>query len=181
MLGLIHVCLGGLEEKNNKLLNLTKDALAYLAILGETNQFSEGYWIVTKYPLKIYGNGKNWVYLYYLSSDKAEIRVNASEEVHSEREWACNIGRTKSKKPVEGRILEETKSFRKEVTIALLLRTDEEIKLERGIHTILKLRRKHIPPENINREREWFITNPDKVIEIYEFIMEVSASQIQRD
>ena len=57
-IGLIHICLGGLEEKNNRLMKLTKDALEYLAILGETNQFSEGYWIVTKCPLRIYGNGK---------------------------------------------------------------------------------------------------------------------------
>ena len=39
-------------------MKLTKDALEYLAILGETNQFSEGYWIVSKYPLRIYGNEK---------------------------------------------------------------------------------------------------------------------------
>ena len=100
---------------------------------------------------------------------------------HSEREWPCNIGRTKSKKPVEGRILKETRPFREKVITKLLLRTDEEIKLENGIHTVLKLRGKHVPPEDINREREWFITNPDKVIEIYEFFMEVSPSQIQRD
>lgn len=179
--GLIHTCLGGLEEKNNRLLRLTKDALEYLAVFGKANQFSEDYWIITKYPLRIYGNGKNWVYLYYLSSDKAENSGNPSEKGHSEHEWTCNIGRTKSKKPVEGRILKETRPFREKVIIELLLRTDEEIKLESGIHIALKLRGKHIPPENINREREWFITNPDKVIEIYEFFMEVSPSQIQRD
>ena len=179
--GLIHTRLGGLEEKNNRLMKLTKDALEYLAILGETNQFSEGYWIVTKYPLRIYGNGKNWVYLYYLSSDKARNRGNASEKSHLEREWTCNIGRTSARKPVEGRILKETRPFREKVIIELLLRTDEEVRLESGIHTTLKLRGKHIPPEDINREREWFITNPDKVIEIYEFLMGVSTSQIHRD
>lgn len=179
--GLIHTCLGGLEEKNNRLMKLTKDALEYLAILGETNQFSEGYWIITKYPLRIYGNGKNWVYLYYLSDDKTGVEVNASEKSHSEREWPCNIGRTKAKKPAERRILKETRPFQEKVIIELLLRTDEEIKLESGIHIALKLRGKHIPPEDINREREWFITNPDKVIEIYEFFMELSPSQIQRD
>lgn len=179
--GLIHTCLGGLEEKNNRLIKLTKDALEYLAILGETNQFSEDYWIITKYPLRVYGNGKNWVYLYYLSSDKAEIMRNTSEKDHSEREWRCNIGRTKAKKPVEGRILRETRLFQGEVITELLLRTDEEIKLESGIHIALKLRGKHIPPEDINREREWFITNPGKVIEIYEFFMELSPLQIQRD
>lgn len=161
-------------------MKLTKDALEYLAILGETNQFSEGYWIITKYPLRIYGNGKNWVYLYYLSSDKARNRGDASEKSHLEREWACNIGRTKARKPVEKRILEETRSLQKKVVPELLLRTDEEIKLESGIHIALKLRGKHIPPEEINREREWFITNPDKVIEIYEFLMGLSPSRIQR-
>ena len=179
--GLIHTCLGGLEEKNNRLVKLTKDALEYLAILGETNQFSENYWIITKYPLRIYGNGKNWVYLYYLSSDKARDRGNTSEKSPLEREWTCNIGRTSARKPVEGRILKETRPFREKVIIELLLRTDEEIRLESGIHTTLKLRGKHIPPEDINREREWFITNPDKVIEIYEFLMGVSTSQIHRD
>ena len=180
-IGLIHTCLGGLEETNNRLMKLTKDALEYLAILGETNQFAEDYWIIAKYPLRIYGNGKNWVYLYYLSGDKTGTEVNASESSHSEGEWKCNIGRTKSKKPVEGRILKETRQFREKVITELLLRTDEEIKLESGIHIALKLRGKHIPPEDINREREWFITNPDKVIEIYEFFMGVSPSQIRRD
>ena len=84
--GLIHTCLGGLEEKNNRLMRLTKDALEYLAISGKTNQFSEGYWIITKYPLRIYGHGKNWVYLYLLNNDDI-VRINTSEKSHSEQEW----------------------------------------------------------------------------------------------
>ena len=41
--GLIHTCLGGLEERNHRLMRLTKDALEYLAVLGKANQFSADY------------------------------------------------------------------------------------------------------------------------------------------
>ena len=179
--GLIHTCLGGLEEKNNRLMKLTKDALEYLAILGETNQFSEDYWIITKRPLRVYGNGKNWVYLYYLSGDKTGTEANASERSRPEREWPCNIGRTKAKKPVEGRILKETKLSQKKVIIELLLRTDEEKNLERAIHTILKLRGKHIPPECMKGEIEWFTTNSDEVIAIYEFATFTDTARLNSD
>lgn len=178
--GLIHTCLGGLEEKNNRLMKLTKDALEYLAILGETNQFSEDYWIITKYPLRIYGNGKNWVYLYLLSNDDM-AGINTSEESYSEREWKCNIGRTRAKKPVEGRIFKETKSPREKIITKLLLRTDEEKNLERAIHTILKLRGKHIPPERMHGEIEWFITNSDEVIAIYEFATFTNTARLNSD
>ena len=178
--GLIHTCLGGLEEKNNRLMRLTEDALEYLAISGKTNQFSEDYWIIAKYPLRIYGNGKNWVYLYLLNNDDI-ARINTSEKSHSEQEWRCNIGRTRAKKPVEDRIFKEIKSPREKIITKLLLRTDEEKNLERAIHTILKLRGKHIPPECMNGEIEWFTTNSDEVIGIYKFAIFTDTEKIDPD
>lgn len=138
--GLIHVYLGGLEETNNKLMKLTQKALDYLATGGEANQISKDSWIITQYPLRIYGEGKNWVYLYYF------LRV-------------------------EGRILKETEYTAEKVIIELLFRTDKDEYLERAIHTILKRHDKHIPPEQMNGEKEWFLTNSDKVKSIYESIL----------
>lgn len=167
--GLIHVFLGGLEETNNRLMELTKNALDFLARGGETNQISKDYWIITQYPLRIYGEGKNWVYLYYFLRDEVEARENSK---HSwEREWRCNIGRTRTKDPVKGRILKETANTAEKVIIELLFRIDEEEYLERAIHTILKLHGKHIPPEQMNGEKEWFLTNSDIVKSIYESIL----------
>ena len=167
--GLIHVYLGGLEETNNKLMELTKKALDYLTIGGEANQISKDSWIITQYPLRIYGEGKNWVYLYYFLKD--EVKASASFKNSWEGEWRCNIGRTKTKDPVTGRILKETEYTSETVVIELLFRTDEDKYLERAIHTILKLHNKHVPPEQMNGEKEWFLTNPDIVKSIYELIL----------
>lgn len=168
-LGLIHVSLGGLEETNNKLMELTKRALDSLATGGEANPISKDSWIITQYPLRIYGEGENWVYLYYFLRDEVEARANSQE--YWKKEWRCNIGRTKTKEPVEGRILKETQYTAETVIIELLFRTDQDKYLERAIHTILKLHNKHIPPEQMNGEKEWFLTNPDKVKSIYESIL----------
>ena len=168
-LGLIHVYLGGLEETNNNLMELTKKALDYLAAGGEANQISKDSWIITQYPLRIYGEGKNWIYLYYFSKDEVEAR--ASSKNYWAREWRCNIGRTKTRDPVAGRILKETEDTAETVVIELLFRTDKDEYLERAIHTILKLHNKHIPPEQMNGEKEWFLTNPDRVKSIYESIL----------
>ena len=167
--GLIHVFLGGLEETNNKLMELTKKALDYLATGGEANRISKDSWIITQYPLRIYGEGKNWVYLYYFLRDEVEAR--ASSKISREREWRCNIDRTKTTEPVESRILKETANTAETVIIELLFRTDKDEYLERAIHTILKLHDKHIPPEQMNGEKEWFLTNPDNVKSIYESIL----------
>ena len=167
--GLIHVYLGGLEETNNKLMENTKKALDYLAGGGEANQISKDSWIITQFPLRIYGEGKNWVYLYYFLRDEVEARENSKN--YRKGEWRCNIGRTKTKDPVEGRILKETEYTAEKVKIELLFRTDKDEYLERAIHTILKLHDKHIPPEQMNGEKEWFLTNPNKVKSIYESIL----------
>ena len=109
--GLIHVFLGGLEETNNRLMELTKSALDFLAGGGEANQISKDFWIITQYPLRIYGEGKNWVYLYYFLRDEVEAR--ATSKINWAREWRCNIGRTKTKDPVEGRILKKPSTLQR--------------------------------------------------------------------
>lgn len=109
------------------------------------------------------------LFIYYFFRDEVEARAN-SQEVWK-REWRCNIGRTKTKEPVEGRILKETKYTAETVIIELLFRTDKDKYGQRAIHTIFKRHNKHIPPEQMNGEKEWFLTNPDEVKRIYEALL----------
>ena len=99
--GLIHVFLGGLEETNNKLMELTKKALDYLAIGGEANQISKDSWIITQYPLRIYGEGKNWVYLYYFLRDEVEARASSKDLGDFQKRMAMQYWQDKNKRPGE--------------------------------------------------------------------------------
>ena len=80
--------------------------------------------------------------------------------------WPCKIGRTE--REPEKRIQEQIDGDSDIPIIALLLRTDKPKVLERTIHGILTLcdvRLKH------EQGKEWFLTNPDEVIDIYRLIV----------
>ena len=107
------------------------------------------------------GSGKSSVYLYYYQ----EYRDSA--ESKGEKVWACKIGRTIHSE-VDTRIKEQAGTALPETPkIGLHIKTDKHEKIEQIIHDVLKVRGKHM--ENAPG-REWFLTSPSEVEEIYKFI-----------
>lgn len=170
-LGLVHEALGGSQESNDRLMQLTKDALKhYLSSGGWANQLTEEQWILTQYPLEIYGEGKNWVYLYYYQSEAEQARAEAKKDPERPREtirWDCNIGRTAEREP-EKRIIAQVENPG-DLIIGYLFREDNHRELEKAIHAILKLHNANIQR---NGEREWFFLDPWEVKGVYDKIMD---------
>ena len=114
---------------------------------------------------KTIGSGRNSVYLYY-DQQKRERAESKGEKV-----WECKIGRTEQE--LHTRIYQQagTAITAERFKLGLHIKTDRPKKIERIIHDILKVRRKHIEDAP---GREWFVTSPSEVEEIYNFIGESS-------
>ena len=112
----------------------------------------------------ITGSGKSSVYLYYYP------QYRESAESKGEKVWACKIGRTIHGE-ADTRIRSQATGLPESPKIGLHIQTDKEEKIERIIHDILKVRGKHIEEAP---GREWFLTSPSEVEEIYNFIEESS-------
>lgn len=119
-------------------------------------------------PEKTIGIGKGSVYLYYYP------RYRESAESKGETVWECKIGRTGGDK-ADGRIKPQVTGQPESPKIGLHIKTDREEKIERIIHDILKVRGKHIAEAP---GKEWFLTSPSEVEEIYEFIGEKSHESV---
>jgi hypothetical protein len=112
------------------------------------------------------GSGAEAVYLYYSPSDK-ELADFKAKTV-----WECKIGATTAL-PVQSRIFSQgvRTAFSKMPVIALVIKTDNAICLERAIHCALRLVEADAPD---SPGAEWFITNPQKIIDWYQSFMEAS-------
>lgn len=91
------------------------------------------------------GNGKESVYVYYFPSQKAG---------HS---WPCKIGRAKGD-PIK-RIRTQQASMQERPVVALVIRTPDSGVLESLIHSSLE--------RALSFGKEWFITNPTEVEQIF--------------
>ena len=177
----IHRTLGGQWETNIvEFFEITKRALTQLSENGKAQQISKDEWEETsllemingvrprriseeKWHLpptcqQIFGKGKGWVYLYYFDKEKSEMQDQGN------RVWPCKIGQTE--REPEKRIREQIDEDSDIPIIALLLRTDKPKVLERTIHGILTLRDVGLKHK---QGKEWFLTNPDEVVDIYRF------------
>ena len=151
---------GGLPAEKD-LEEIVKQALQSLSHSGKANRLSPNIWRVPQYAdQQIFGSGKHWVYLYYFSTDKGEAESNDKSV------WRCKIG--KADKNPENRVKAQTSGVPVPPRIALLLRTDEHIALEKAIHGILTVRGRHLKSA---QGKEWFLTNPEEVEKIYDFII----------
>ena len=155
-----HTERGGLPTDNVNLKRILTPALRFLSKSGQANKISKDHWRLPKFDQRIFGRGKHWVYLYYFDEDKTTAESQGKDH------WRCRVGRAKS--DPEGRITRPTKGTPVSPRIAVLFRTDKWVELEGAIHRILKLRDSHL--DKLQGE-EWFNTNPDEVVEIYDFIM----------
>lgn len=151
---------GGVLTDSGDLDRRVRNALDSLSLSGRAVEESQDFWILPPDDQRIFGNGENWVYLYYFDHHKRDA-VSQEKDI-----WHCKIGST-HRNPGD-RIRELTRGYPTTPTIALLFRTDKHEVLEKTIHRILELRGKHI--ENAQGD-EWFWTNPDIVLEIYDFVI----------
>lgn len=109
---------------------------------------------------KTVGSGNGCVYLYYFDA-YGKIAQSKGEGV-----WLCKIGLSDGEAGI--RISSQVGTALPEVPIlALEIKTDEPSTLEAAIHSVLTLRGKW---SKSSPGSEWFITNPDEVLEIFEFI-----------
>lgn len=106
------------------------------------------------------GEGAGMVYLFYAPT----YRKNAEDNYESV--WHCKIGRT-SKDPIR-RVLEQAAVALSEYPrIHIICNTNHPAELEKAIHHILTIRGAKLYD---SPGTEWFLTNPDEVLKIIEFI-----------
>jgi hypothetical protein len=110
---------------------------------------------------KVIGNGKSCVYLYYLPM----YRLRA--ETEKESIWHCKIGRT-DRDPLLRVLSQAATALPEKPHIALILRTDYPSEFEGAIHKILTIRGRKI---DSSPGSEWFLTSPNEVEKIIEFIL----------
>lgn len=109
---------------------------------------------------KTVGSGNGCVYVYYFDT-YGKIAQSKGESV-----WLCKIGLSDGEARI--RISSQVGTALPEVPIlALEIKTDEPSTLETAIHSVLILRGRW---SKSSPGSEWFITNPDEVLEIFEFI-----------
>ena len=166
-----HVEKGGVPtDDSDTLAAVLRKARSYLLRSGHATELIGGNLILPKNGQRILGKGADWVYCYYINSQKKE----------GEPRYPCTIGRTGSDtlKSVTEHI---EKQMRKAVVerpeIPLLFRTDRCVDLEGAIHRILRLRGQQIDaPGN-----ELFNTNPKEVLRIYDFIIHGTPDHTRRN
>lgn len=111
-------------------------------------------------PEKIIGSGKQSVYLYYYPA------YRHLAELQDEEAWACKIGKAKNDPLI--RISSQTRTALPEYpAVGLIIKTDEFTLMETTIQNILKLQGKH---KQDAPGREWFITSPSEIEQVYENI-----------
>ena len=119
------------------------------------------------YPIEL-GKGKEEVYLYYFERYRefAELKRAPVWKKNRDYFWECCIGRSRLQ-DADTRVKQQGSKLPEKPTHALTMRTDDSTRLERIIHDILKERGKWISKAG---GREWFMTSPKKVVQIYSFV-----------
>lgn len=108
------------------------------------------------------GDGNNAIYLYYFKTYK-EFALSKEEDI-----YACKIGRT-DVDPIQRIYSQMGTCFPEKPHIALVIKCEDSVEMERAIHHILKCRKRQIID---SPGKEWFMTNPYEVEMIYNFIKE---------
>lgn len=170
-----HMNKGGLPSENDDLEKMVHEALK--AGSGQVNPATQAQsaWDIARHNHKILGSGKYWVYLYYFDKDRNEVIDSDGNPYYVPEDlwnrdnifcWRCKIGKTE--KNPEARIKAQTSGVPVPPKIPLLIRTDQHTELETAIHSILKLSGKHLKEL---QGKEWFDTNPQEVLNIYDWIV----------
>lgn len=107
-----------------------------------------------------FGNGINAVYLYYFENYKKLA------ELKGESSWPCKIGRT-DRDPFIRVLSQVSTSLPEKPIIEYIIKVNDSALLESMIHSSLKLRKKQLKDAPGS---EWFLTNPDEVLDIIKFV-----------
>lgn len=119
--------------------------------------------VETKYTIdKEIGKGNNSVYLYYYDSYKELAKLKG---LYS---WQCKIGRTDTA-PLQRIIGQTGTCFPEPPHVALLIHCDDSSQMEAALHSILKVKKRHIESAP---GREWFMTSPEEIENLYNIIIE---------
>ena len=158
---------GGLPPEKD-LEEIIKSALQYLSQFGEANQIASDIWRISRLNQQIFGSGKHWVYLYYFDAEKRKAKSDSMSPYDDEDHLFCRCKIGKADKDPETRVHNQTRGVPDPPHIGLLFRTDAHSALEKAIHGILTVRGRHL---KLDQRKEWFLTNPKEVKEIYDFII----------
>ena len=105
------------------------------------------------------GSGNNSVYVYYYPTYKHHA------ELQGEETWPCKIGHSEYSNPIH-RILQQVGTGMPEKPeIALVIQTNMPEDVEAAIHKLLD---RDLIPDSPGKE--WFLTNPSRVEEIFNII-----------
>jgi hypothetical protein len=179
-----HLQNGGLNPESQDFSRSVKKTLANLKEKSIALNKSHGYWYINKeetehkfisteeqvessiIPIKelpthkIYGIGSGSIYLYYFSSYRELRKLQSSET------WPCKIGRT-DRDPLLRVLSQASTALPEKPIIEFIIKTEEPSLLETALHSVLNLRNRHIKD---SPGSEWFMTNPEEVLEILKFI-----------
>ena len=129
------------------------------------------------YPKEL-GIGEQEVYLYYYRTYRENAvrkKMNYIWKIYySEILWQCKIGET-HEQDTETRVNQQKGMMPEKPIIALIMKTDNSKSLEKMIQDILKFGNKHIKDAQGD---EWFMTTPDEVEDIYNFLQSISRIRI---
>ena len=119
---------------------------------------------------KTLGKGNQEVYCYYYRAYRKIAELNHKEPVwipyRKKSIWECRVGQT-IKQDTPTRVKQQMGVPPEQPTIALIMKTDDSKKLEGMIHNILKFWDRRVPEA---QGREWFLTSPDEVERIHDFL-----------
>ena len=122
-----------------------------------------------EYP-KTLGKGSQEVYCYYYRTYREIVELKHKDPVwmpyREKSVWKCRVGQT-MKQDTSTRVKQQMGVLPEQPTIALIMKTDDSEKLEGMIHNILKFWDRKVPEA---QGREWFLTSPDEVERIHDFL-----------
>ncbi|WP_203289279.1 GIY-YIG nuclease family protein [Metabacillus sp. cB07] len=131
-----------------------------VSLVEEMNVLEKEYLLQERKEYQEFGEGNSTIYLYYFESYRELANLKG------ELSWPCKIGL--SERDPKLRVLSQAATALPEIpNIEFILKTDQPHLLELIIHSILKIRGKHIEH---SPGKEWFNTNPSEILEIVKFI-----------
>lgn len=178
-----HISNGGKAPEAQDFSRLVKKALSNLAEHGHAENRAYGIWRVdqTDQPSvaeleineeqvaiedipthRTFGEGNFAVYCYYFDNYR-KLAV-----LEGKRIWPCKIGRT-DRDPLIRVLSQASTALPERPIIDFVIKTKDSSLLEVAIHSILKLKNRHIVE---SPGSEWFNTSPDEVLEILKSINE---------
>jgi hypothetical protein len=121
-------------------------------------------------PETVRGQGDQYVYCYFLDAYRQRAK-----QVGSDR-WPIKIGMTTGE--VRHRIAQHATAMPESPTLAIVLRTANAALLERLLHLVLAYWDRR--DDTSGGGSEWFITNPEEILAIYDWLSSQQFDEIDQ-